>query len=116
MNAIGYNLIRCVMQEAAQVHDVGLGCLSFKGTMDTVRHFADTLHAATGQPRRQRQIYEEMLGIIARDTLPSRPGRTEPRARKRRPKPYQLLTKPRHLMRAIPHRNRYRASDSDGLN
>jgi hypothetical protein len=116
MNAIGYNLIRCVMQEAAQSHDVELGRLSFKGTLDTVRHFADTLHAATGTPRRQRQIYEEMLGIIARDTLPSRPDRSEPRARKRRPKPYQLLTKPRHQMRVIPHRNRYRATDADGLN
>jgi len=116
MNAIGYNLIRCVMQEAAQIHDVALRRLSFKGTLDTVRHFADTLHAATGKPRRQRQIYGEMLGIIARDTLPSRPDRTEPRARKRRPKPYQLLTKPRHLMRVIPHRNRYRADDLEGLN
>lgn len=116
MNAIGYNLIRCVMQEAAQIHDVALRRLSFKGTLDTVRHFADTLHAATGTPRRQRHIYGEMLGIIARDTLPSRPDRTEPRARKRRPKPYQLLTKPRHLMRVIPHRNRYRADDQEGLN
>ena len=31
MNAIGYNLIRCVMQEAAQSHDVELGLMSFKG-------------------------------------------------------------------------------------
>jgi hypothetical protein len=99
VNAIGYNLIRCVMQEAAQIHDVTLGRLSFKGTLDTVRHFADTLHAATGKPRHQRQIYEEMLGVIAKDTLPSRPDRTEPRAKKRRPKLYKHLTKPRQLMR-----------------
>ena len=47
--------------------------------------------------------------VIAKDTLPSRPERIEPRARKRRPKP---LTKPRHQMRVIPHRNRYRATDA----
>lgn len=116
MNAIGYNLIRCVMQEAAQSHDVELGLMSFKGTLDTVRHFADAVHAAAGTPRKQRHLYAEMLAIIAKDTLPWRPDRIEPRARKRRPKPYQLLTKPRHQMRVIPHRNRYRRPDTDGLN
>ncbi len=116
MNAIGYNLIRCVMQEAAQTHGVELARISFKGTLDTVRHFADALHAAAGQPRKQRQLYDEMLAIIAKDTLPWRPERIEPRARKRRPKPYQLLTKPRHQMRVIPHRNRSRATDANGLN
>jgi len=115
-NAIGYNLIRCVMQEAAQSHGVELARISFKGTLDTVRHFADALHAANGKPRRQRQFYGEMLALIAGDTLPLRPERAEPRARNRRPKPYQLLTKPRHQMRVIPHRNRYRAADADGLN
>ena len=115
MNAIGYNLVRCVMQEAAQRHDVKLDQISFKGTLDAVRHFADAIHAATGRPRRQGQLYDDLLAIIASDPLPTRPDRNEPRARKRRPKPYQLLTKPRRQMRAIPHRNRYRADDQDGL-
>ena len=91
MNAIGYNLIRCVMQEAAQRHDVELGHISFKGSLDAVRHFADAIHAATGKPRRQRQLYDELLAIIASDPLPSRPARNEPRARKRRPKPYHTI-------------------------
>jgi Transposase DDE domain len=116
MNAIGYNLVRCVMQEAAQRHDVKLERISFKGSMDTVRHFADAIHAATGKRRRQSQLYDELLAIIASDPVPSRPDRNEPRARKRRPKPYQLLSKPRHQMRVIPHRNRYRADDQKGLN
>jgi hypothetical protein len=90
MNAIGYNLIRCVMQEAAQRHDVKLGSLSFKGSLDTVRHFADAIHAATGKPRRQGQLYDDLLAIIASDPVPARPNRHEPRARKRRPKQYQL--------------------------
>ena len=115
MNAIGYNLIRCVMQEAAQRHDVELERISFKGSLDAVRHFADAIHAAAGSPRRQHQLYDELLAIIASDPLPSRPDRHEPRARKRRPKQYQLLIKPRHQMRAIPHKNRYRADDHEGL-
>ena len=115
MNAIGYNLIRCVMQQAAQRHDVELGRMSFKGSLDAMRHFADTIHAATGKPRRQTQLYDELLAVIASDMLPLRPDRNEPRARKRRPKPYQLLTKPRHKMRVISHRNRCRADDQGGL-
>jgi len=35
-------------------------------------------------------------------------GRREPRAVKRRPKPYPLLNKPRHQFVEIPHRNAYR--------
>ena len=116
LHAIAYNLLRCVMQQAAQRHDVRLGRLSFKGTLDAVRHFADALHAASGQPRLRSQIYEQLLGLLAKDTLPLRPDRHEPRARKRRPKQYQLLNQPRRLMRAIPHKNRHRATDPSGLN
>jgi len=115
LNAIAYNLIRCVMQESAQRHDVDIGRLSFKGTLDGVRHFADVIHATTGQPRAQRQLYDDLLGIIARDDLPWRPDRNEPRARKRRPKQYQFLTQPRRRMRVIAHRNRYRAAHLGGL-
>ena len=115
MNAIGYNLVCCVMQEAAKRHNVGLECISFKGSLDAVRHFADAIHAATGKPRRQSQLYDELLAIIASDPLPKRPNRNEPRARKRRPKQYQLLNKPRHQMRAIPPKNRRRADEQKGL-
>ena len=116
LHAIAYNLLRCVMQQAAQTHEVSLGRLSFKGTLDAVRHFADAFHGARGKPRRQRQLCEQLLGILAKDMLPWRPNRHEPRARKRRPKQYQLLNQPRCLMRAIPHKNRHRAADPAGLN
>jgi len=48
-----------------------------------------------------------LLNTIARDTVPLRPNRAEPRARKRRPKNYHLLTKPRHLFKETPHRSKY---------
>jgi hypothetical protein len=51
-------------------------------------------------------MIDEMLSSIARDLLPLRPDRCEPRARKRRPKNYRLLTKHRHGMGLLPHRNR----------
>ena len=49
-----------------------------------------------------------LLEIIARDQVPERPGRREPRAVKRRPKPYQKLNRPRHLMKEMLHRSKYR--------
>ena len=58
----------------------------------------------------QKQLIVELLEVIARDQVPDRPGRLEPRAVKRRPKPYERLNRRRHLMKEIPHRNHYRKS------
>jgi hypothetical protein len=106
MHIIAYNLMRLLMQQAANTHGAGLGRISFKGTLDTVRHFAAAIHAARATPRKQDALIEEMLAIIAADCVPERPGRSEPRAKKRRAKNYHLLTKPRSEMRVPPHRNR----------
>ncbi len=48
--------------------------------------------------RQQRIIYESILLAVAADPVPHRPDRSEPRAVKRRPKVYQLLTQPRRQM------------------
>jgi len=104
MHFIAYNLIRCVMQKAALTHDVDLNRLSFKGCLDTVRQFANASSGAEDKPRTISAMVDEMLLAIARDPNPHRPGRSEPRVRKRRPKNYRLLTKPRHDMGALPHR------------
>ncbi len=108
MHLIAYNLIRLLMQQAASTHAASLGRISFKGALDTVRHFAAAIHAARATPRKQDALIEEMLAIIAADCVPERPGRSEPRAKKRRAKNYHLLTKPRSEMRVPPHRNRPR--------
>ena len=49
-----------------------------------------------------------LLEVIARDQVPDRPGQREPRAVKRRPKPYQLLNRLRRLMKELQHRSKYR--------
>lgn len=104
MHFIAYNLIRCVMQKAAFTHDVDLLRLSFKGCLDTLRQFANALHGAEDKPRTLSSMLQEMISAIARDLLPERPARSEPRVRKRRPKNYRLLTKPRQEMGPLPHR------------
>jgi hypothetical protein len=106
MHVIAYNLVRSLMQHAAIRHRVALDRVSFKGTLDSLRHFADAIEAAHGKPRKQAALLDDLLEIIARDLVPRRPFRHQPRAKKRRPKNYHLLTKPRHQMRIPPHRNR----------
>jgi hypothetical protein len=106
VHVIAYNLVRSVMQQAALRHHVNLERLSFKGALDTLIHFADAVHAAYGKPRRQAHLLDAMFQLIAQDQLPLRPGRSEPRAKKRRPNAYPFLTKPRRKMRVPSHRSR----------
>ena len=103
---IAYNLVRCLMLRAATDHQVDVQRLSFKGTVDGIRQFAAALAQARSR-KQQREVIDEMVRTIAADSVPHRPGRREPRAVKRRPKPCQYLTKPRHLFRDSQHRNRY---------
>jgi hypothetical protein len=104
MHLVAYNLVRTLMQTSAVSHGADLGTLSFKGTLDTVRHFANAAHAAEGKPKTIQALTAELLMAIAKDPNPLRPNRSEPRAVKRRRKNYHLLTKPRHEMGHLPHR------------
>jgi len=67
--------------------------LSCKGTLQALTAFRDALR--TTDPERQAQLWEAMLDVIAYDRVGDRPGRYERRAKKRRPKQYDLLTIPR---------------------
>ncbi len=109
MFLIAYNVIRSLMVQAGGVNQVALDRLSFKGTVDSVRQFSVAIAQARSK-KKQNQLRVELLEVIARDQVPDRPGRFEPRAVKRRPKPYERLNRPRHLMKVIPHRNNYRRS------
>jgi len=95
---IAYNLIRTLMHRAA-IEAGGLPRrISCKGALDAIQRFA----SAAGQGARKTKaiLQEKLLQVIASDLLPLRPARIEPRARKRRPKPFPIMTKPRHQLRA----------------
>lgn len=110
MHAIAYNALRALILESASVHQQELGRISFKGAADLLRQWLPQAAACHEQPRKLARWHEELLEAIASVLNPLRPGRQEPRAKKRRPKSYQLLTKPRHKFKEIPHRERYRAA------
>ena len=108
MRVIAYNLIRGLMVEAAREHGANPERLSFKGTVAALRQWSPLLaQTATGSEERSL-LYAALLHYISRDKVPLRPNRVEPRARKRRPKNYQLLNKPRREFKEIMHRNKYR--------
>lgn len=104
MHLIAYNLVRCLMQKAALTHHVDLARISFKGALDTLRQFANAASGAENKPRTISALVDDMLLAIARDLVPLRPNRVEPRVRKRRPKNYRLMTKPRKEIGPLPHR------------
>ena len=109
MHLIVYNGIRCLIKEAAVAQAEPVRRISFKGSVQALRQWAPHLH----QAKLTRQECQEFIGrlyeSIAEKRVPERPGRSEPRAVKRHPKSYQLLTAPRHEMKVIPHRGKTRA-------
>src|SRR6266496_2738643 len=104
---IAYNLIRALMAEAGALQDVPLERLSFKGTVDALREFSVAIAQATSR-KKQKRLIAALLGTIASDQVPHRPGRRQPRAVKRRPKPFPLLNRHRRTFKEVFHRSRYR--------
>lgn len=105
MHFLVHNLVRRLMLEAARRHRVPLERVSFAGSLATARRYGEALLQTRSQRQRQHLI-EEIFAILAADLVPDRPDRREPRAVKRRPKPYPLLTRHRHKFREIKHRDR----------
>jgi hypothetical protein len=103
---IAYNLIRACLIQASQRYDAQVQRLSFKGTVDGVRQFSVAM-AQARSGKKQKELFDRLLQTIAADLVPERPGRREPRAVKRRPKPCAWLTQPRHKFKDSQHRNRY---------
>jgi hypothetical protein len=79
--AIVYNLVRMVMWQSAMLQHIGVERISF---LDALRWLSAP---STGIP----------LGALIIN--PTRPHRVEPRVKKRRPKSFPLMIKPRHELR-----------------
>lgn len=94
---LAYNLIRTVIAQAAMIHGKHPRTISFTRTLRTLEAFRPTLaHTSSAQ---LPALYEQLLKAIASHEIGNRPDRLEPRQRKRRPKPYKLMTQPRNKAR-----------------
>jgi hypothetical protein len=81
--------------------------------LDDIHQALLTELQARSQHQRQ-ELLDELFRGIAADLLPDRPGRREPRAVKRRPKPYPRLMCHRSKFKEIQHQNRYYKSSPYG--
>ena len=79
--ALVYNMVRAVMYEAARRQEVPVQRISFADALGWLRN------CRPGSELRRLKVN------------PERPGRAEPRVIKRRQKPYDLMTKPRDVLR-----------------
>lgn len=93
---LAYNLIRIMMAQAALITCRLPRQLSFKHTVQI--WVAWSKHANSID--HEDKLYGLFL-LIAQQRVGNRPGRIEPRAVKRRPKTFPLLTKPRAIARAF---------------
>ena len=91
MFALVYNLVRLVMLRAGERQEVPPERISFIDALRWLRH------VQPGQSLRDLEL------------VPRRPGRHEPRVRKRRTKQYPLMTKPRNVLREALTRQRLTA-------
>jgi len=95
-HVLAYNLIRTIMAQAATVHGIEPRSISFKGAVQTLEAFQPVIALrAEHDPAACQQVYQQLLDAIATHRVADRPDRFEPRLRKRRPKHYAFLRKPR---------------------
>ena len=92
IHLLAYNLIRAVQKEAGKEHGVQPTELSFSATVQHVCIFTALMASADYE---KHHLYILLLVLVATEKLPFRPDRVEPRVKKRRPKPYQWMKKPR---------------------
>ena len=97
---LAYNLLRTIMAVAANENDIDPRTISFKGAKQALTAFAPKIEAA--RPENRASLIDAMLTTIAYHRVGDRPGRWEPRARKRRPKWSTPLKQPRHIAK-LPH-------------
>jgi hypothetical protein len=88
VHLLTYNVIRLLMAQAASNAGVDPRGLSFKHTVQLWTEWTSRGLSATKDCGR-------LFTLIAQCRVGNRPGRIEPRMRKRRPKPYPWLKIPR---------------------
>jgi len=97
VHLLAYNLVRTIMFQSATEHDVKPLELSFQATIQHHSNFSHELASADTQER--KRLYNVLLYLVSKERLSTRPGRVEPRMKKRRPKKYKWLQQPRKKLK-----------------
>lgn len=92
-HCLAYNLVRKVAAQAAVLAKVSPRSRSFTATKQAVLACWEKLSVATEEDYVAGAL--ALLQVLRKQKVGHRPGRCEPRAVKRRPKPHKLLKEPR---------------------
>lgn len=96
---LAYNLLRSVMCAAAVEHDLPVREISFKGALQLLNAFHQTI--ITSEPGQLESLCTTLLKAVSQRRVGDRPNRYEPRKRKRPPKPYPKMKLPREQERKL---------------
>lgn len=97
VHLLAYNLLRVLMGRTAMVTGQSPREVSFRAAQQTLRDFHVVLLCADDLPG----VIESMLSIMTEHIVGNRPGRSEPRAVKRRPKAFPKLQHSRAKARQL---------------
>jgi hypothetical protein len=97
MHLVAYNLIRQVMAQAAFQANLEPWAVSFKGTQQTLNRLLPLLSTNVSTD----DWCDTVLQAIATYQVGNRPDRLEPRVKKRRPKNYKHMNKPREHYKRV---------------
>lgn len=89
---LAYNLLRGTMTESAKRTGITPRQISVKGTMQAVESFTPAMMATDAGD----VLYDAMLTTVSAHRVGNRPGRKEPRKKKRRSGWRDMMTKPRN--------------------
>ncbi len=95
-HVLAYNLVRTIMAQSCCRAGMLPREISFKATVQTLEAFQPFIAAPTCRRLADRlMLYEQVMDAVAAHQVGNRPGRIEPRLRKRRFKKYDYMMKPR---------------------
>lgn len=96
MALLGFNLVKATCRRSVG-HDPELWKLiSFKGALDAIKSVQSLFSATVTKSKKSfARRMDEMLALVSTKCVDVRPGRWEPRMKKKRPKPYPYLDRPR---------------------
>jgi len=92
-----YNLIRQTMLQTAEQHDLSPRCISFTAALQQTAPFWQAV--AFCDTQQLTTLIDVLMRNLSKEIVGKRPGRVEPRAKKRRPKKGKLLMVPRTVAR-----------------
>lgn len=96
MALLGFNLVKATCRRSVHPHPGRWKLISFKGALDAIKSVQSLFNDAVMKSKKSfANLMEKMLALVSTKRIEERPGRWEPRMKKKRPKPFPLLEKPR---------------------